>query len=173
MPVSTSYSNISIIAEQAELISFKGDGIIVPTISDGQMSEGIAAMVKKAAGAIVEEEATRSAPIAVGAAVVSSAGKMQISHIIHSPLLEHLGMRIGVENIRRATRAGLLAATHFNMEHIAIPGMGYGENQVPYDEAARAIIDEIRAYKSTPPTAVTLMATDEAMFAAFKTEIDE
>ena len=145
----------------------------MPAFSDGRMVEGLAARIKRKGGDLVEELATQSAPIAVGAALVTPGGKLGVTHVIHAPIIEQVGLRIGVENIRRATRAGLLAATHFRFEKVAIPGMGYGEGGVPYDEAARAIIDEIRAYKVTPPCEVVLMDTHREMVRAFRTQLGE
>ncbi len=173
VPLSITAANITIDVIPQELTSFAGDAILLPTLSDGTMSFGLGARVKQAAGAAVEKEATQSAPIAVGAAVVTAAGKLKVSHIIHVPLVEQMGIRIGVENIRRATRAGLLAASHFQLSRLGIPGMGTGESLVPYDEAARAIIDEIRAYKSTPPSTIHLLDTDPQMLRAFTEELGE
>ena len=153
---------------EADFLTFDGDGIFVPTISEGYMVEALAARVKKAAGEIVEQEVVKSAPIAVGAAVATTAGALGIRYVIHVPVIELPGMKIGVENIRRATRAGLLAATHYQMERVAIPGIGYGEMGVPFDEAARAIIDEVKAYRATHPNAVVLMDTNPEMVDAFR-----
>ncbi len=164
---------IQIEIRDADLLTFDGDGIIVPTISDGLMVEGIAARVKAAAGRIVEDEVLGSAPIAVGAAVVTTAGALSCRRVVHVPVSEQAAGKVGVENIRRATRAGLLAATHFQLEQVAIPGFGYGEMGVPYDEAARAIIDEIRAYRGVHPRVVVLIDTDPEMVGAFQTELDD
>jgi O-acetyl-ADP-ribose deacetylase (regulator of RNase III) len=155
----------------ADLVTFEGDGIIVPTTSDGIMAEGVASRIRAAAGREVETEAVKFAPIAVGASIGTTAGKLPVKHIIHAPIVEKTGMRVGIENIRRATRAGLLAATHFQLERIGIPGMGTGENGVPLDEAARAIIDEVRAYRGGKPSLVVLMDTDPEMVEAFSTEL--
>ena len=173
MPATTSDPSIQVELEKADLLTYEGEAFIVPSYSDGRMAEGLAARVKKLGGDIVEELAAKSAPIAVGAALVTPGGNLGVSHVIHAPIIEQAGMRVGVENIRRATRAGLLAATHFQFEKVAIPGMGYGEGGVPHDEAARAIIDEIRAYKATPPTEVVLMDTDPDMLRAFRTQLGE
>jgi O-acetyl-ADP-ribose deacetylase (regulator of RNase III) len=77
-------------------------------------------------------------------------------------------MRIGIENVRRATRASLLAADHYQMEQIGIPGIGYGENGIPYDETARAILDEIRAFRGDNPKSVVLLDTDTTMITSFR-----
>jgi O-acetyl-ADP-ribose deacetylase (regulator of RNase III) len=164
---------MEIIVLQAALASYHGDGVIVPTNSYGLMSEGLAAQLKQVGGKIIEEEVAGAAPIAVGAAVVTGGGGLQVSHVIHVPVVEQPGMRIGIESVRRATRAGLLAANHFGMERIAIPGIGYGENGIPYDETARAIIDEIFAFKGQQPSSITLIDTDTTMVEAFHHEISD
>ncbi|MCC6751191.1 MAG: macro domain-containing protein [Deltaproteobacteria bacterium] len=150
----------------SDVLTFEGDGIIVPTISEGQMVEGVAARIRALVGPSIEEEVTKHAPIAVGAAFVTAAGPLPVKHLIHVPLAEAVGMRIGIENIRRATRAGLLGATKFGLERVAIPGMGYGELGVPHDEAARAMIDEALAYKGTHPSLVVFMDEDPDMWEA-------
>ena len=60
------------------------------------------------------------------AAVVTNAGTLFAKQVIHAPTMEQPGMKIGVENVRRATRAALLAAARTNIDLIAIPGMGTG-----------------------------------------------
>ena len=153
---------------EADLLAFEGDAILVPTISDGTMSEGIAARVREIVGAEIEREVMSHAPIAVGAALVTKAPNMGVRYLIHVPLLEEIGMRIGVENIRRATRAGLLGATRFELDRVGVPGIGYGESGVPHDEAARAIIDEVAACKGSHPTQVALIDRDAEMLDAFR-----
>jgi O-acetyl-ADP-ribose deacetylase (regulator of RNase III) len=155
----------------ADPLTFDGDAIIVPTLSEGWMVEGVAARIKNLGGKVVEDEARCRAPIAVGAAVVTGAGSLAVRHVVHVPVAEHPGARVAVENIRRATRAGLLAASHFQLERVAIPGIGYGETGVPYDEAARAMIDEIRAFRGACPGFVVLMDTDAEMIASFEDEV--
>ena len=84
-----------------------------------------------------------------------------------------LDMRIRKLSRGEKARAGLLAATHYQLDSLGIPGMGYGENGVPHDEAARAIIDEVRAYKGQGPSQVTLMDRSDDMYEAFITELGE
>lgn len=158
---------------QGDPVTYVGDGLVLPTNSYGQMSEGLAGRVRRAGGKDLEKEALRSAPIAVGAAVATSGGKLGVDKVIHVPVVEQAGLRIGIENVRRATRAGLLAANHFRLDRICIPGFGYGENGIPYDETARAIIDELSAFKGNCPSHVTLMDTDEEMIRAFHHQAED
>ncbi len=166
-----SLRRIQLEIRRADPVSFDGDALVVPTLSEGWMVEGVAARIKNAGGKEVEDEARRRAPIAVGAAVVTGAGNLSVRHLVHVPVAEQPGAKVAVENIRRATRAGLLAASHFQLERVAIPGIGYGEAGVPYDEAARAMIDEIRAFRGAFPASVILMDTDPEMIASFEDEI--
>lgn len=156
-----------------DVLEFEGDALVLPTTSSCQMNEGLAARVKAIAGERVEEEVLKSAPVAVGAAVGTRPGRLNVNRIIHVPVIEQNGLKIPIENIRRATRAGLLASTHFQLEKIAIPGFGYGEFGVPHDEAARAILDEIRAYRTTYPSYIALIDMDHDMLEAFVNEIED
>jgi len=135
------------------------------------MIEGLAARAKQVAGKQVEEEARRYAPIAVGAAVVTGAGALPVGRLIHAPIAELPGLKLRVESIRRATRAGLLAANHFQLQRLGVPGFGYGVLGVPYDEAARAIIDELRAFRMPFPLTVVLLDEDEEMLEALQLEL--
>jgi O-acetyl-ADP-ribose deacetylase (regulator of RNase III) len=162
---------IQLEVRQADVLTFAGDALLLPTVSEGRMVEPLAARIKQAAGKAVEEDAMRSAPIAVGAAVVTAAGALPLRALIHAPLTEHPGMKVSVENIRRATRAGLFAAAHYQLDAIAIPGIGTGDGGVPHDEAARAIIDEVRAFRGAHPSTVVLIDPDFEMVDAFHIEL--
>lgn len=168
-----SIRKVQVEVRRGDPLTFDGDGLLVPTISDGTMSEGLAARVRAAGGRGIEDEARHSAPIAVGAAVVTGPGALPVKHIIHAPVSEEPAVRVPVENIRRATRAGLLAANHFQMERLAIPGIGHGELGVPSDEAARAIIDEVRAFRGQWPIYVLLVDMNQDMVEAFQQELGE
>lgn len=173
VPVTNAEPKIQIEIKNADLLTSEDDAILVPTHSDGRMVGEIAARAKQRGGEEVEREAMECAPIAVGAAVMTTAGELRAAHVIHVPLVEQPGVRLGVENIRRATRAGLLAASHYGLDRVALPGMGYEDGSVPFDEVARAIIDEVRAYKCTPPSTVVLMDTNAEMLEAFTNELGE
>jgi O-acetyl-ADP-ribose deacetylase len=144
------------------------DAVVNPANSLGIMENGVARTIKVEGGEVIEGEAKSVAPVAVGAAVVTGAGQLWCKVIIHAPTMEEPGMKIGVENVRRATRAALLAAGRNGYETIAFPGMGTGTGQVPYDEAARAMVDELRAHKMPQPSTIWLIATNHDMIYAFE-----
>jgi len=102
-----------------------------------------------------------SLPIAVGAAVVTNAGKLWAKHVIHAPTMDQPGEKVGVENVRRATRAAMLAAARNGFDVVAIPGMGTGLGGVDPADAARAMVDELRAHRQPKPTTVYLVDIDD------------
>jgi O-acetyl-ADP-ribose deacetylase len=132
------------------------------------MAGGVAEALKSRGGQQIEDEARAAAPVAVGAAVVTTGGELFARHVIHAPTMEEPGTKIGVENVRRATRAALIAAARNGFETIAMPGMGTGVGGVPVDEAARAMVDELRAHKQPLPSTVYLVGTNETLLAAFE-----
>jgi O-acetyl-ADP-ribose deacetylase (regulator of RNase III) len=135
------------------------DAIVTPSSSIGVMQTSVAVAIREIGGQVIEDEAKALAPIAVGAAVVTTAGELFTKAVIHVPTMEEPGMKIGVENVRRATRAGLLAAARSGYGTIAFPIIGPGPGGVPFDEAARAMVDELRAHRQPLPSTVYLMAS--------------
>src|SRR5207247_2113061 len=119
-------------------------------------------------GPEIEEEARASAPIAVGAAVVTTGGELFARHVIHAPTMEEPGMKIGVENVRRATRAALIAAAVHQFDTIAMPAMGTGVGGVPIEEATRAMVDELRAHRQPKPSTIYLVGTSDIVTIAFE-----
>ncbi len=153
---------------KADLTQLPVDAIVNPANSLGIMGGGIAGTIKRKGGDKIQHEAMACAPIAVGAAVVTTAGKLWAKHVIHAPTMEEPGLKIGVENVRRATRAALIAAAASGFDVIAFPGVGTGLGGVERDEAARAMVDELRAHRSAKPATIYLVDTDDGMLAAFE-----
>jgi O-acetyl-ADP-ribose deacetylase (regulator of RNase III) len=153
---------------KADITAMPLDAIVNPANSLGIMGGGVAAAIRKKGGEQIQAEAMARAPIAVGAAVVTTGGRLPIKAVIHAPTMEEPGMLIGVENVRRATRAALIAAARHGFQTIAMPGMGTGVGGVDHDDAARAIVDEMRALRQPAPATVYLVDLNEVMLFAFE-----
>ena len=153
---------------KADLTLMPVDAIVNPANSLGIMGGGAAGAIKRRGGDKIQQEAMACAPIAVGAAVVTTAGKLHAKAVIHAPTMEEPGLKIGVENVRRATRAALIAAAHHGFEVVAFPGIGTGIGGGDKDEAARAMVDELRAHRAAKPATIYLVDTDESMLLAFE-----
>jgi O-acetyl-ADP-ribose deacetylase (regulator of RNase III) len=146
---------------KTDITTMPVDAVVNPANSLGIMGGGVAAALSRRGGPSIQREAMSLAPIAVGAAVVTTAGHLQAKRVIHAPTMEQPGTKVGVENVRRATRAALLAAAHHGFDLIAIPGMGTGLGGVDPSDAARAIVDELRAHRQPKPTTVYLVDLDD------------
>ena len=167
MADSATIAAMQIHVAKTDLADLTVDAVVLPANSHGRMVGGVASAVLAAGGQKIEDEARSSAPIAVGAAVITTGGDLPSAHVIHAPTMEEPGQKIGVENVRRATRAALIAASRNNFATIALPGMGTGVGGVPIDEAARAMVDELRAHKQPNPQTVYLVGTSDLLLQAF------
>jgi O-acetyl-ADP-ribose deacetylase (regulator of RNase III) len=75
---------------------------------------------------------------------------------------------VGIENARRATRAALIAAAAHGFDMIALPGIGTGSGGLSHEEAARAIVDEVRGHKGPKPGIVYLVDLSDLMLRSFE-----
>jgi O-acetyl-ADP-ribose deacetylase (regulator of RNase III) len=151
----------SILDADAQVIVNAANGL-------GLMGGGVAGVIKRAAGAEIEREAVKDAPIRVGKAVLTSGGKTKFKGIIHAPTMPEPGMRIPVQNVALATRAALALADQNGFESIAVPGMGTGVGGVAHADAARAMVEAMRAFSPNALKSVVLVDVDLEMVAAWK-----
>jgi O-acetyl-ADP-ribose deacetylase (regulator of RNase III) len=142
---------------KSDITEMPVDAVVNPANSLGIMGGGVAAALSRKGGPSIQREAMSLAPIAVGAAVVTNAGSLWAKHVIHAPTMEEPGVKVGIENVRRATRAALIAAARHGFDTIALPGMGTGLGGVDPSDASRAIVDELRAHRQPKPTTVYLV----------------
>src|SRR3954453_3109773 len=146
---------------RAEIGTMPVDAIVNPANSLGMMGGGIGGTLRRQGGDVIQQAAMQAAPIAVGAAIVTTACTLPAKHVIHVPTMEEPGMKIGAENVRRAARPALIAADRNNFKGIAIPGIGPALGDVPANQAARAIVEEIRAHRRPNPETIYVVDTSE------------
>ncbi|RLE47642.1 MAG: macro domain-containing protein, partial [Candidatus Methanomethylicota archaeon] len=84
---------------------------------------GVAGAIKRVGGVEIELEARKHAPIPVGEAIFTGAGKLKAKYVIHAPTMERPAMKIGIENVRLAMRAALKCAESLGLRSIAFPGL--------------------------------------------------
>jgi O-acetyl-ADP-ribose deacetylase len=134
----------------------------------GLMGGGVAGVIKRAAGAEVEREAVKDAPIRVGKAVLTSGGKTKFKGIIHAPTMPEPGMHIPAQNVALATKAALTLADEKGFESVAIPGMGTGVGGVAHADAATLMVQTVRAFSPRALKSVIFVDVDEAMVSAWQ-----
>ena len=156
--------------EVGDITDLQADAIVNPANSRLVMGGGVAGAIKRAGGAAIEEEAIRKAPIPVGQAVATTAGKLRAKYVIHAPTMARPAMSTNVTSVEKATTAALRAARELRLTSIAIPGMGTGVGGVPLQEAARSMIEAVRQHvgEGTTLKHVFLVSVDEKLANAFE-----
>jgi len=137
---------MKIIIEKADLTKQEVDAIVNPANSLGYMGGGVAGAIKHAAGQVVEKEAVRQAPIPVGKAIFTTAGKLKAKFVIHAPTMEKPAQKISAENIKKALKAALELADNMKLKSIAIPGLGTGVGGVSWEEAANVFAEVLKKF---------------------------
>lgn len=159
--------------EKTSIASIPVDAIVNPSNSLGIMEAGVSETLRLQGGESIQAEAMSSAPIAVGAAVITQAGALPARHVIHAPTMTAPGAKVAVEHIRRAARAALLAAHIKEFQVVAFPVMGTGGGgAVDAVEAARAIVEELRSHRRPYPEVVYLVDTSQEMIDAFEMALE-
>ena len=162
---------ITVKVVQGSILEVEAQVIVNAANSLGIMGGGVAGVIRGAAGAEVEEEVRRQAPVPVGKAVLTSGGRTAFRGIIHAPTMPKPALSIPAENVVKATRAALALADARGFESVALPGMGTGVGGVPHAEAASRMVAEIRAFVPKALRVVTLVDVDSAMVAAWRTAL--
>jgi O-acetyl-ADP-ribose deacetylase (regulator of RNase III) len=106
---------------------------------------GVAGAISRAGGPEVQEESDRRAPIGLGEAVATTAGRMPARWVIHAATME-LGGPTSADIIRRATAATLWKAEELNARSLALVAFGTGVGGFPVDQAAEIEADEVRSH---------------------------
>jgi O-acetyl-ADP-ribose deacetylase (regulator of RNase III) len=166
-------SRVRITVTHGSILDVDAQVIVNAANSLGLMGGGVAGVIKRAAGAEVEREAVKDAPIRVGKAVLTSGGKTKFKGIIHAPTMPEQGMHIPVQNVALATKAALTLADEKGFESVAIPGMGTGVGGVAHADAARAMVEAVRAFSPRALKSVILVDVDEKMVEAWKQQLGQ
>mgnify|MGYP001772934621 CR=1 FL=1 len=166
---------IEIEVRKGSIIEVPADAVVNAANSLGYMGGGVAGFLKRVCGDEVEKEAIEKAPIPVGKAITTSAGKLKdkFKGIIHAPTMERPAMRIDVQNVIKATQGALEEADKMGFKVIAIPGMGTGVGGVSKKDAARAMVKTIKNFKPKNLAKVILVDIDDEMVEEFRKALEE
>jgi O-acetyl-ADP-ribose deacetylase (regulator of RNase III) len=136
------------------------------------MGSGVAGALKRAGGRVIEDEAIRQGPVAVGEAVVSGAGQLKAKYVIHAVVMGQ-DLQTNAESLRRATLNSLRRADELGLKCIAFPALGTGVGGFPLEECARIMLAEIARFGQgeTSLTQAILVLFQPAAAAIFNREL--
>jgi len=145
------------------------DAVVCPANAFLTMRGGVAGALRTRGGEAIEREAMARAPVRVGAAIATTGGSLPFQ-VIHAPTIESPVDRADPEGVRAATRAACRCADEIGVATLAIPGMGTGTGILPYDEGARAMVEEIALHLRSGAGSIReihLVGRSEELFDAF------
>jgi O-acetyl-ADP-ribose deacetylase len=152
---------------RGDITQVEAQGVVNPANSLGEMGGGVAGLLRRKGGEVIEAEAMARAPIPVGSAVATSAGKLPFLRVIHAPTMERPAARTTADKVGMATRAALMCGDGEGLLSLAFPGMGTGVGRVSPGEAARTMVESAREFKPRHLRRVYFVAFEEEMYRAF------
>lgn len=133
--------------EQGDISAFPGEAVVNAANNHLKLGAGVAGAIRTRGGPSIQEECDRHVrlhgPIAVGDAVATGAGDLPAMVVIHAAAMGDAPAT--AHSIRSATRSALRIATDRGLRSLAFPILGTGVGGYPFEDAARLMLDEIRA----------------------------
>ena len=128
------------------------------------MGAGVAGALKKRGGVVIEEEAMRLGPVEVGEAVLTTAGNLVATHVIHAAVMGS-DLKTDPAIIGKTTRAVLAIAVKHRLTSLALPALGTGVGHVPAALSAEAmleaVVSHLRASESSLKRVIIMLYQDE------------
>jgi O-acetyl-ADP-ribose deacetylase (regulator of RNase III) len=149
------------------------DAFVFYAQPDLALGSGFGGAIAVRGGASIQKELESLAPVALGEAVVSSAGNLKADHIIHA-----VGPKFQEEDTEGKLRTTLVntlkRAEDIGAERLAFPAMGSGYYGTPVDLCARVMLEEIRRHLEgeTGIKEVLICVLDTPQYDAFKAKIE-
>jgi O-acetyl-ADP-ribose deacetylase len=167
MKVKIGSTTISI--TRGDITEAEVDAVVNAANAELWMGAGVAGAMKRKGGTVIEEEAVRQGPIEPGEAVLTVAGNLPATHVIHAATMGS-DLKADTDKVVAATRSSLAIAEKHKMSSIAFPALGSGVGGVPPAQSAdvmvSAVVDHIRKGKTTLQQVTFVLYQDEA-FKAF------
>jgi 8-oxo-dGTP diphosphatase len=135
---------VEILVIKGDITEVSAEAIVNFTNTSLYMERGVAGIIKKKGGKIIEEEAVKQGPIKMGAVVLTSAGSLKANYVIHAAT-EGLDSRINEEIIRRATSNALICAQKHKISSIIFFALGYG-GEFSYEASSKIMAQEVWRY---------------------------
>jgi len=151
--------------ERGDITDAEVDAIVNAANSDLWMGAGVAGAIKRKGGVVIEEEALRQGPIEVGEAVLTVAGNLAATHVIHAATMGK-DLKTDPQKIAAATKSTLALAEKHRLTSIAFPALGSGVGGVPPEKSAEAIlttvVEHVKAGNSSLQKILFVVYQDEA-----------
>jgi len=141
-----------------------------------RMGGGVAGVIKRKGGKIIEEEAVCRGPVKVGEAVLTQAGLLRAKYVIHAVTMK-MDFKTNEEIVRKATYNTLLCCQKNKIASVAFCALGCGTGKFSYEAASKIMAQEIFKYaKETERAAlkkIILVLNSQNAFEIFQKNVAE
>ncbi len=136
-----------------DITESRADAIVNAANNKLVMGGGVAGVIKKKGGKVIEEEALKKAPIEIGCAVFTSAGELAAKYVIHASTM---GMDFKTDEIkiRNACKNSLRLAAELKINSIVFPALGCGTGDFPFLASAKIMAQEVLRHLREEPTSL-------------------
>ncbi len=140
---------------------------------DLQLGAGFGGAIRSRGGPTIQQELDGIGRVAVGNAVVTSAGTLRARHVIHTcgPKFHERDL---AGNLRKCMDSALRAAADLGMRTVAFPPMGAGFYGVPLPMCATVMIEAMREFlsRSSSLEEAIICVCDQREFDAFRPKLE-
>ena len=157
---------------EGDITTLDVEAIVNPANENLQLGSGVAGAILERGGEAIQEECNRIGHTAVGTAVMTGAGDLPASHVIHA-----VGPQMGEgdedRKLASAVRTSLALADRHGLKSIGLPAISTGNFGYPLDRCARVTLTEIHRYLQggTKLDKVVVCLHGEDAFDTFQREI--
>jgi O-acetyl-ADP-ribose deacetylase (regulator of RNase III) len=169
------YKGVRIVVVTGDITGQEVDAIVNPANSLLVMGGGVAGAIRRVGGEEIEDEAVKHSPVPIGEAVATRAGRLKAKYVIHAPTMERPAMHIGKRNVGLSVRGALKCAEGLRIRSVAFPGMGTGVGGLSLEEAASAMVNEVKEHidKRTTLKQIIFVGFKEDLTNAFERAVKE
>jgi O-acetyl-ADP-ribose deacetylase (regulator of RNase III) len=153
-----------------DITKLEVDAIVNPANSQLIMGGGVAGAILRAGGQQIQEQAWKKAPVQIGHAVATTAGKLKAKYVIHAPTMTRPAMATSLGNIKAATEAAHRCAQQARVKSLAFPGLGTGVGGLDLQDAANVMVERMKKAIETGTTIkrIILVGYNSDMVKAFE-----
>lgn len=132
---------------QADITDLEVDAIVNAANNKLVMGGGVAGVIKKKGGRVIEAEAVKLGPIKIGGAVATTAGKLAAKYVIHAATMAMPDGQAGIFEtdeikIRDAAYNALKLCEELSINSVAFPALGCGVGGFSYLACAKIMSQE-------------------------------
>lgn len=137
--------NTTVVLKRGDITEEETDAIVNAANSHLAHGGGVAGAIVRKGGDIIQRESFKVAPVPVGGAAITGAGKLKTKRVIHA-----VGPRMGEgnedEKLRNATLNSLRLADKHQIASISFPAISTGIFGYPIERCSRIMIGCVKEY---------------------------